>query len=304
MTKPGCTRKVVARVLGWTSGTNSKSTSTGDQLGFTPKPNGKLTLKLSAMVVGLEAPAADVKVARGNCIPTCPLTSYPYCALAKSCAPADLDRATFTTNKTTERVASLDRLAARCTERVNVERSTQVFTLKHPQKRDQLLFLLRRQLGAEDQVEELDRVLQSQKRLVVQIGRVVLAAAQRKGFDRPVADRHHVVDHHRLEEALGLEVVHQIVGVERRLMASRALALAEEDLLAAHLGGGRLGGLELAEDVELGRGGKVQHLLEIGHEVYLAAAIERVHPLLRGLHDIAVEIGGWLLEFGEVIYRF
>src|ERR1700680_2696610 len=162
------------------------------------------------MVVGLEAPAAEVKVARGNCIPTCPLTSYPYCcALAKSCAPADLDRATFTTNKTTERVASRDRLAASCTERgmsikplPNAERSTQVFTLKRPQKRDQFLLLLRRQLGAEDQVEELDRVLQSQKPLVVQIGRVVLGAAQRKGFDRSVPDRHHVVDHHWLEEAL------------------------------------------------------------------------------------------------------
>src|SRR3984893_11164364 len=117
MTKPGCTRKVVGPLV-WTSGTNSKSTTTGDQLGFTPTPNGKLILKFSAMVVGLEEPAAEVKVARGNCIPTCPLTSYPYCcALAKSCAPADLDRATFTTNKTTERVASLDRLAARCTER-------------------------------------------------------------------------------------------------------------------------------------------------------------------------------------------
>jgi hypothetical protein len=86
----------------------------------------------------------------------------------------------------------------------NAERSTQVFTLKRPQKRDQFQLLLRRQLGAEDQVEELDRVLQSQKPLVVQIGRVVLGAAQRKGFDRSVPDRHHVVDHHRLEEALGL----------------------------------------------------------------------------------------------------
>src|SRR5262249_2440888 len=64
ITTPGCTRKVVGRVLGWTSGTNSKSKTTGDQLGFTPKPNGKLTLKFSAMVVGLEAPGADVKVAR------------------------------------------------------------------------------------------------------------------------------------------------------------------------------------------------------------------------------------------------
>src|SRR5216683_1892281 len=119
-------------------------------------------------------------------------------------------------------------------------------TLKGPQERHQILLLLRRQLCAEDQVEELDGVFQRQKTLVMQVGRVVLGAAQRKGFDRPVADGHHVVDHHRLEEALGLEVVHQVVGVERRLVADRALTLAEEDLLATHLGLCRFGGIELA----------------------------------------------------------
>src|SRR5712691_4804731 len=86
-------------------------------------------------------------------------------------------------------------------------------------------------------------------------------------------------------------------------MASRALALAEEDLPAAHLGGVRLGGIELAEDVELGRRRKVQHLLKIGHEVDLAAALERVRPFLRRDDDIAVEIGGALLEFGEILDR-
>src|SRR3984893_82248 len=175
--------------------------------------------------------------------------------------------------------------------------------LEGTQERHQILFLRGRQLGAEDQVEELNRVLQGQQTLGVQVGRIVLGAAQRKGFDRPVPDGHHIVDHHRLEEALGLEVVHQIVGVERRLVASRALTLAEEDLLAVHLGLCRLGGIELTEDVELGRGGKVQHLLKIGHEVDLAAALEWVHSLLSGLHDIAVEIGGALLEFGEVLDR-
>jgi len=124
-----------------------------------------------------------------------------------------------------------------------------------------------------------------------------------KVFDRSVADGHHVVDHHRLEEALGLQVVHQIIGVEGRLMAGRALAFAEEDLLAAHLGLRRLGGIELAENVELGCGRKIQHLLEIGHEVDLAAALERVHAFLCGLHDIAVEIGGALLELGEILDR-
>src|SRR5712692_477131 len=175
--------------------------------------------------------------------------------------------------------------------------------LEGAQERDQILLLLRRQFRAEHQVEELDCILQRQQTLVVHIGRVILDATQRKGFDRPVPDGHHVVDHHRLEEALRLEAVHQVVSVKRRLVAARALALAEEDLLAAHLGCRRLGGNELAKNVELGRRWKVQHLLKIGHEVDLASAIEVVHALLRGDHNIAVEIGGALLEFGEILDR-
>jgi hypothetical protein len=60
-----------------------------------------------------------------------------------------------------------------------------------------------------------------------------------------------------------------------------------------------LGGIKLAEDVELGRGREVYYFLEVGHEVDLAAAFKRVHTLLRRLHDVAIEIGGALLEFGE-----
>src|SRR5260370_28307416 len=118
--------------------------------------------------------------------------------------------------------------------------------LEDTQKRHQILFLLRRELGAEDQVEELDRVLQRQKTLVMEIGRVVLHTAQSKGFDWAVPDCHHVVNHRRLETPSGLPLVHQIVGVEGRLVASRALTLAEEDLLAPHLRLCRLGRIELA----------------------------------------------------------
>src|SRR4029077_8597496 len=90
---------------------------------------------------------------------------------------------------------------------------------------------------------------------------------------------------------------------EGRAMAARALALAEKDLLTAHFGWRRLGGIELAEDVELGRRREVQHLLDVGHEVDLAAALERVHALLHSDHDIAVEIGSALLELGEILDR-
>src|SRR5216683_1072716 len=104
--------------------------------------------------------------------------------------------------------------------------------LEGAQECHQILLFLRRKFRAEDQVEELDRVLQRQQTLVVHIGRVVLGAAQREGFDRTVPDGHHVVDHHRLEEALRLEVMHQVTGAKRWLGAARAVPLAEEDRLA------------------------------------------------------------------------
>jgi hypothetical protein len=51
------------------------------------------------------------------------------------------------------------------------------------QVRHQVLLLLRGQLGAEHEVEELDRVLQREQAPVVQIRRRVLDAAQREGLE-------------------------------------------------------------------------------------------------------------------------
>jgi hypothetical protein len=39
----------------------------------------------------------------------------------------------------------------------------------------------------------------------------------------------------------------------------------------------------------------------IGHEVHLAAALQRVHAFFRCGRDVAVEIGGALLELGEIL---
>jgi len=175
--------------------------------------------------------------------------------------------------------------------------------LQCAQERHQILLLLRGQLVAEHQVEELDCVVQRQQTLVMQVGRVVLDAAQREGFDLPVSNLHQVVDHFRFKEALRFEIMHQVVGIIGRLMAARALALTEEDLLTTHFGWRRLGGIKLAKQVKLGRGREVQHLLDVGHEVDLAAALERVHALLRSDHDVAVEIGRTLLELGEILDR-
>ena len=82
----------------------------------------------------------------------------------------------------------------------------------------------------------------------------------------------------------------------------RALALAEEDLLAAHLALAGFGGVELAEDVELRRRREVEQLLKLRHEMHLAAAFEDVGALTRRVGRDAVEVGGALLELGEVFH--
>jgi hypothetical protein len=54
---------------------------------------------------------------------------------------------------------------------------------------------------------------------------------------------------------------------------------------------------------QLRRRREVEQLLELGHEVHLAAALQRVDALLGGDHRVAVEVGGALLELGEVLDR-
>src|SRR5258706_15910438 len=141
-------------------------------------------------------------------------------------------------------------------------------------ERDQIALLLAGQFRAEHQIEELNRIIERQQAPVVQVGRLILDAAQREGLDGSVAGGIHVVDRHRLEEALGLEIVHQVVGVVGRGVAGAALALAEKDLLAAQLGGGSLAWIELSEHVELRCRRKTQLLLEFRHQVDLVDAIE------------------------------
>src|SRR5450755_2342297 len=136
------------------------------------------------------------------------------------------------------------------------------------------------------------------------VRRRVLDAAQRERLDRPVPGFPQAVNHRRLEKALDLEIVHQVIGVVGRGVADTALALAEEDLLPAQLSGSGLAWIELSEHVELRCRREPQHLLELGHDVDLMAALENVYALLRRDHIFTVEIGAPLLEFGEILNRF
>src|SRR5258707_10562190 len=91
-------------------------------------------------------------------------------------------------------------------------------------ERDQIALLLTGQFRAEHQIEELNRIIERQQAPVVQVGRRILDAAQREGLDGSVTDFIQSVDHLRLEEALGLEIVHQFVGVIGRCEAGIAPA--------------------------------------------------------------------------------
>ena len=63
----------------------------------------------------------------------------------------------------------------------------------------------------------------------------------------------------------------------------------------------RLRRIEPAEDVQLRRRREVEEVLELAHEMHLAAALERVDALARGAGMVAVEVGGALLELREVL---
>src|SRR5258707_197106 len=163
--------------------------------------------------------------------------------------------------------------------------------LKGSEECDEVLLLVACQLRTHDQVEEFDRVLQRQQTAVMHVRRRVLDAAQRERLDRPVPCFPQAVDHHRLEKALDLEIVHQVIRVVGRGVAGAALALAEEDFLPAQLRGSGLAWIELSEHVKLRRRRESQHLLELRHDVHLMTALKNVYALLGRDHIVAIEIG-------------
>ncbi len=107
----------------------------------------------------------------------------------------------------------------------------------------------------------------------------------------------------RLEEPLRVQVVHQVVRIVTVPGGSSRIGPCRRRAPGLAVRPPSPWRDQLAEQVELRRRREIQHLLEIGHEVDLAAALEGVHALLRGDHDVAVEIGRALLELGEILDR-
>src|SRR5262249_6640260 len=103
-------------------------------------------------------------------------------------------------------------------------------------ERDDVLLLLLVQLQPEDQVEVLNRVVERQQTTVMQVRRRILDAAKWARLGDSAG--YGVAAGYQLSaiELLGLQVVHQIIRVERRLVTGRALRLAEEQFLPALLG--------------------------------------------------------------------
>src|SRR6267143_4311437 len=83
-------------------------------------------------------------------------------------------------------------------------------------------------------------------------------------------------------------------------MAGPALSLAEKDLLSTQLSSGGLLGIKFSVDVQFGRWRKIQNLLELSHEMNLAATLQDVDALLCGDYMVTVEIRGSLLELSKI----
>ena len=86
-------------------------------------------------------------------------------------------------------------------------------------------------------------------------------------------------------------------------VARGALALAHEHPLASQLLLRRLARIEPAQGVELGRRREVDDVLHLRHHRDLVDAVGQVDALALRADVVAVEVGGALLELGEVLHR-
>src|SRR5512144_1560936 len=116
---------------------------------------------------------------------------------------------------------------------------------QHAEVRDDIVLLGGGELGAEDHVEELDRIFEREQPAIVQVGRRVLDAAERERLEDPLGPT--------FVEALHAQIVRQVVGGVLAWMAGRAAPLALEYHLASKLGGGGLRAIEVPGREQLGR---------------------------------------------------
>lgn len=120
----------------------------------------------------------------------------------------------------------------------------------------------------------------------MQVRRGILDATQGERFDRPIGTGHESVDLPWFVEALRLQIVHKIIGVVGRLMATHTVRSAKKKSLPTHLGLIAFSGIDLAVDAQLGRWREVRYLLE-----HLAATLKNVNALFGSNHRVAVASG-------------
>src|SRR5882757_4922527 len=96
-------------------------------------------------------------------------------------------------------------------------------SLQRAKELHKILLLRPRELGVEHEIEEFHRVLQGEQAPLAKVWRRILDAPAGEGFDRTIRSCHHGVDQLGFVEALYFEVVHQVIRVERWLVAYGAL---------------------------------------------------------------------------------
>ena len=95
-----------------------------------------------------------------------------------------------------------------------------------------------------------------------------------------------------LKNRSSLQVVHGVVGVIGRRMATRRIAALPKNTSWPRISDAvAFFGSSLPNNVELGRRREVEDLLELGHEMDLAAPFQNIDSFLCGDHRVAVEVG-------------
>src|ERR1700738_295014 len=134
----------------------------------------------------------------------------------------------------------------------------------------------------------------------------VLDAAQNWRLDWSVSAGRHdqPVNDLGLVETLDVQVVHQVVGIVRSLVASGTLSLAEENFLPVQFLRRCFFRIELSEHIEFGRRRKIKYLLKFRHVVNLATAFQDIDPFFGGDDRVSVEVGRALLKFRKILNSF